>query len=345
MKKFYKKEDDDVIDINVDKIKGSMRKITIIIITAIILLFLIVNSFYVLENRDNGVVLRFGKVSKVVDDAGLHFKIPLIEKVKKVDVKTIYTVEYGYETKKKGTEYSKPVYVDKLDEATVIVDAANNNASIALVNIMVQYRKSIPEDYLFNVDDVEGTLKLALEGVVRTTLQALTLDEVKTSKELIDQSIKPLLQQKLKDYQSGIEIMTVRTQNVEFLPNVETAYQQKENANQYKNGKQEEADKYLNTIIPQAEAEATKLKENASAYRAERIANAKAAVAEFNALYDEYKKNPSILKEKYYIEAMSDFLSNNKIVIDASNNGDVFKFYNFDENKLIKQQISDTTKK
>lgn len=339
MKKFYKKDDEDVIDINLEKIKGSARKIVAIAVTVIIALILLLNSFYVLENKENGVILRFGKITNVVSDAGLHFKIPLIEQVKKVDVKTVYSMEYGYRTIKKGTEYSQPVYEDEEDEATVIVDAANNNASIALINIMVQYKKADAEKYLFNVDDVEGTLRLALEDSVRTVLQSFTLDDAKTRKEDIDKEIRPILQKKMDDYLSGIEITSVRTQNVEFMPNVENAYQQKENANQYKNGKQEEADKYLNTVIPQAEAEAAKLREEASGYKAERLANARAAVAEFNALYEEYKNNPNVLKEKYYIEAMSVFLKNNKVVVDLSANGDIYKFYNFDENNLVKEQI------
>lgn len=339
MKKFYKKDDEDVIDINLEKIKGSARKIFAIAVTVIIALILLLNSFYVLENKENAVILRFGKISSVVTDAGLHFKIPLIEQVEKVDVQSVYSMEYGFRTAKKGTEYSQPVYEDYKEEATVIVDASNNNASIVLISIIVEYKKADAEKYLFNVDDVEGTLRLALEDVVRTTLQSFTLDDAKNRKEDIGKNIKPLLQKKMDDYDSGVLITSARTQNVEFLPNVENAYQQKENANQYKNSKQEEADKYLNTVIPQAEAEAAKLREEASGYKAERLANARAAVAEFNALYEEYKNNPNVLKEKYYIEAMSVFLKNNKVVVDLSANGDIYKFYNFDENNLVKEQI------
>ncbi len=81
------------------------------------------------------------------------------------------------------------------------------------------------------------------------------------------------------------------------------------------NGKREDAEKYNNTVIPQAQAEATKLVEDAYAYRAEVVANANAGVAEFNALYREYINNPDILKERYYIDSMTAFLSNNKIVV------------------------------
>lgn len=62
------------------------------------------------------------------------------------------------------------------------------------------------------------------------------------------------------------------------------------------------------------------------------IAEANAGVAEFNALYAEYRQNPEIVKERYYIEAMTQFLKNNQIVISSSEDQNIHKFYNFSEN-------------
>lgn len=335
---FYTKEKENVIDLDMKKMKNRIFTIVPIVIVLLILLVALLNSFYILQDRENGVILRFGKVHQVVAKPGLNFKVPMLDEVRKVDVRTIYNMEYGFRTTVEGNEVSQAVYEKDTNEATVIVDGANNNASIALLELIIQYKVSDPVDYLFKVDDVPGTLRLALEDVVRTSVQSLTLDEAKTQKERIDEIVLPELQKKMNDYQAGIEIVLVGTQNVQFLPNVETAYQQKENANQYKNGKKEDAEKYNNTVIPQANAEATKLIEDANAYKAETLAEARASVAQFNALYTEYLNNPDILKEKYYIDAMTQFLANNKIVVDGASQNEIYKFYNFDEN-AVKQSI------
>lgn len=335
---FYTKEKENVIDLDMKKMKHRIFAIVPIAIILLILLVALLNSFYILQDRENGVILRFGKVHQVVSKPGLNFKVPMLDEVRKVDVRTIYNMEYGFRTAVEGNEVSQAVYEKDTNEATVIVDGANNNASIALIELIIQYKVSDPVDYLFKVDDVPGTLRLALEDVVRASVQSLTLDEAKTQKERIDEIVLPELQKKMNDYQAGIEIILVGTQNVQFLPNVETAYQQKENANQYKNGKREDAEKYNNTVIPQANAEATKLIEDANAYKAETLAEARASVAQFNALYTEYLNNPDILKEKYYIDAMTQFLANNKIVVDGASQNEIYKFYNFDEN-AVKQSI------
>ncbi len=329
---------DNVIDIDIKKLQKNLFRIVPIALVAIVLILAAVNSFYMLEDKENGVVLRFGKQHEIVTTPGLNFKAPFIDIVEKVDVSSIYNMEYGYRTERVGTTQQEAQYSDEEDEARVIVDGANNNASIALLELIIQYKISNPADYLFKVDDPRGTLRLALEDSVRAAVQSLTLDEAKTQKEIIDEAVLPTLQKKMDEYEAGIEIILVATQNVQFLPNVEDAYQQKENANQYKNGKKEDAEKYNNTVIPQANAEATRLVENANAYKAERVAGANAEVAQFNALYDEYLNNPEILQERYYVDAMNLFLSNNKIVIDGAENDSIHKFYNFDDN-AIKETI------
>lgn len=328
-----------VVDIDMERLEKKLKKTVPAIVIVLFAIFLLINSLYFLQDSENGVILRFGKVSTVVTNAGPHFKLPLVDVVRKVDVKNIYNMEYGFRTQNGGGSTSAGSYVSIPEETSVIVDGATNNASIALLELIIQYKIINPEDYLFNVDDVEGTLRLALEDAVRTSLQSLTLDEAKIQKELIDAAVKPNLQRKMDEYGSGVEIIRVAAQNVRFLPSVETAYQQKENANQYKNGKQEDAERYSNTVIPQGKAEATQLIERAGAYKAQTLAQANAAVAQFNALYREYTNNPTILKEKYYIEALTAFLANNNIVIDASLEGDMYKFYNLNQSDLVKEQI------
>lgn len=327
------------VDVEIEKAKKFAKKFVPGVIIVVVLAVLLLNSIYIIKDNQNGVVLRFGKVSKVEEVSGPHLKVPFVDEVRKVDVQKIYNMEYGFRTAIGATEQSGPIYDEIDDEKTIIVDAANNNASIALIQLIIQYKISDPKDFLFKVADVEGTLRLALEDVVRTSVQSYTLDQAKTQKELIDKDIKPALQKRMNDYESGIEILLVGTQNVNFLPNVETAYQQKENANQYKQSKQEEAQRYYNTIKPQYEAEMKQIEEDAYAYKAKTIANANAAVAQFNALYEEYLNNPEILKEKYYIEAMTGFLTNNKIVVDTTVDSDIYKFYNFDNNEMVKEQV------
>lgn len=331
---------EDVINVNFNKLKKNAKKSVTLVVIVVILVFVGFNSVYMLDNRESAVVLRFGQVQQVVSKAGLHVKVPIADTIRKVPTGKVYKMEYGFKTTQSGTKNASPEYSAADTEARVIVDGSNNNASLIMLSLIIQYKIDDPRNYLFKVDDVEGTLRLALEDVVRNSYQTFTLDDARTNKEIIDDEILPELQQKLRNYEAGLKIMTVETQNVKLLDAVEEAYREKENANQYMKGKLEEAEKYNNTIIPRAQAEAQQLEEEAFGYKAEVIANAKAGVAQYEALYEEYKINPLIVKEKYYVESMKDFITNNNIVVDITNDSDIYKFYNLENDDFIKQQVS-----
>ena len=245
-------DEDNVIDIDkkfdVKDFGKKGKNIIIAVIVVILVGTVLFKGLYIVQEGKNAVVLRFGQVAGV-KEAGLNFKVPFIDTVQMVDVRHTYNMEYGFGTARGGSESSQPEYMNDEGENTVIVNAADNNASIILLELIVQYKVADPIDYLFKADDLEGTLRIALEDVIRNTYQTYTLDEARTSKSTIDAVILPALQSKIDSYNSGLKIVAVQTQNVKLLPAVQDAYQQKENANQYKKGKEEEAEKYENTVI------------------------------------------------------------------------------------------------
>lgn len=316
-----------------------LKRVAIIAILGWIGINLLFGTVYKVDIGWNAVITRFGKVVKIETKDGLHAKLPFIDKLKKVNVQQIRKLEYGYRTVIEGNERQNPEYQDMLDEAMVIVDAKGNNSSVVMTNIVVRYKITDPYKYLYKVDDIEGTMMLALEDCVRNAAQTFTLNEALTNKSLIDDEIYPEFQKVLNQYDAGIQVVEVKTQNTELLPEVDQAYQQVEEANQFKNSKIQEAMKMKNMLIPQAEAEAKKLTEGAIGDAAITIANAKASVAQYNSLYEEYQKNPDVVREKYYVEAMKEFIKNNKVVVDLSANGGVYKFYNMDQN-AVKQQLA-----
>lgn len=321
-----------IIDVNLQQqlknFGNNFKKITGALLFILVIAVMVLGSIYRLETGTVAVITRFGDVKGVNESAGIHFKIPFIDRVQKVDVQTVHKMEYGYRTEQIGSTAGSPEYTGEQAEEQVIIEAKRNNASIILLNLIVRYQVEDPINYLYEVDDLEGTMRLAIEDVVRSTLSSFTIDEALENKELIDEAILPRLQKKLDKYRSGIKIVQVTTQNVSLLPAVEETRQKVEESNQYKQGKEEEAQKYRNTVIPKAEAEATKLYEDAKGFNAEVIANAKADVSEFEALYSEYIQNPDLVKEKYYIEAMQEVLKNNNLVIDQTGSDGLLKFYN-----------------
>lgn len=345
---------------NVKQLVNNGKKYILIIAGIVLVLIFSFGSTYKVSEGHSVVVTRFGKVIRVDKESGLKMfkKIPLIDSVVSVNTEQRYKIEYGYRTVKEGNEKTAPQYSEAQDEALMIVGASTSDgglqessegqaadektsSSLVLLNLVVGYKVSDPVNFLYKVDDLEGTLLLAIEDTLRNIMPNMTLAEALTDKKSINDAVLPELQRKMSLYEAGIAITEVETQNVELLPKVEEAYREVEKANQYKNGKIEEAKKYYNTVIPEAEAEAAKLIEEANGYKATVIANAKATVAQYNKLYQEYLKNPEIIKEKYYVESMKELLKNNKIIIDATQDGSIYKFFNMqgDMSDMVKKEV------
>lgn len=299
------------------KVNRSARKLFFLIIIVPIVLLIVIMSVYKVDTGQAIVITRFGRVERVEQNAGINLKLPLIEQINRVFLEKRHIIEYGFRELVPSSNQAPGAYRDILDEQMVIVEAVGNNSSLVLTELTVEYQVVDPVNYLYKIDDLESTIRLILEDVLRNVLQSATLDDALIDKTTIDAAIKPEIQRVLDNYEAGIAIIEVKTQNTSLLPSVDVAYREVERANQYRNSKIEEAKKYRNIVVPQAEAEDTQLIEDARGYYATTIADANAAVAQFNAIYNEYIKNPDVIKEKIYTESMREFLLNNNIIMDV----------------------------
>ena len=106
---------------------------------------------------------------------------------------------------------------------------------------------------------------------------------------------------------------------MEAFKAVETAKQGKETA-------LNNANKYRNEQLPSAQAKADGIIKDAEAQKTERINEATAQVARFNAMYEEYIKNPAVTKQRMFYEAMEEVLPDLKVIIESPN-GDVQTIY------------------
>ena len=283
-------------------------------LVALILLIGIGTCCYTVDDKQQAVVTTFGKVTDVTE-AGVHFKLPFgIQHVYHVDVNVYQKIELGYTSQGDG-------YVTNAKESTMITGDYN----IVNVDFFVEYKISDPVKYLFASNDSELILRNLIQSQVRNVVGSTSVDDILTTgKENVQRQVKELVTQILVEYDIGLTLVDVRiqdseppTQNVvEAFKNVETAKQQAEAVIN-------DAKAYQNAQIPLAEAEADKLIQNAEFLKQKRINEAKEQVAMFNAMYEEYQRNPEITRSRMYYEAISQILPDVKLYINTSGSDDV----------------------
>ena len=287
-----------------------------LVIGAVLLaaLVLIGSCFYTVDDKQQAVVTTFGKVSNITD-AGVHFMLPFgIQQVQKVDVNVYQKIELGYSTDIKGE------YTTKTKESTMITGDYN----IVNVDFFVEYKISDPVQYLYSSNDPELILRNLIQSQVRNVVGSSSVDSVLTDgKEDIQRQVKELVTQILEKYDIGLTLVDVKIQDaepptqqvIEAFKAVETAKQQAETV-------VNDAKAYQNAKLPDAQAQADQLLQNAQFLKQKRINEAIEQVAMFEAMYAEYKLNPEITRSRMYYEAISQILPDVKLYINASGSGE-----------------------
>lgn len=280
------------------------KKFGWIAVAVIVVLIIAFNSTYQINEQEQAVLVTLGKPQSVTD-SGLHFKIPFIQKVIKVDT-TIHGFTMGYSTDANG-------YVLDTDESLMITSDYN----FVNVDFFVEYKVTDPVKAVYNSENPELILKNIAQGCIRSVVASYDVDSVLTTgKSEIQSNIKQLIVGKLEEQDIGIMLVNITIQDseppteavMEAFKAVETAKQGKETA-------LNNANKYRNEEIPDAQAKADGIIKNAEAQKEQRINEATAQVARFNAMYEEYVKNPKVTKLRMFYEAMEDVLPDLKVII------------------------------
>ena len=281
--------------------RGKGKSAVGIIIAIAVLVILVSGSYYSIQEEEQAVVCTFGS-PKAVTTPGLHFKIPFIQTVNKVNT-TIQGFSIGYHDD--GEE----------DDAMMITSDYN----FIYVDFYAEYRVTDPVKALYASRNPEEILKNIAQNCIRTTIGSYSVDSVLTTgKNEIQSNIKQMILDKLEDYDIGIQLVNITIQDAPPpTAEVENAFKEVETAKQGKETALNNANKYRNEQIPNAEAEADKILQDAEAARQERINEANGQAARFNSMYQEYAKYPEVTKKRMFYEAMENILPDVKVVIQS----------------------------
>ena len=249
-------------------------------------------GFYTVDQQERSVVLRLGKYSETVQP-GLQWNPPLIDNVTKVNVTAVRDVDL---------------------RALMLTEDEN----IVQVGLSVQYIVSNPKDFLLEVRDPEGTLLQATESALRHVVGGSEMHSVLTEgRALLALDIESRLQNYLNGYQTGLEVIKVNIENTSAPSQVQDAFDDVIKAREDEQRVKNEAQAYANGIVPEARGRAQRVNEEALAYREQVVARAEGEATRFTKLLTEYQKAPEVTRERLYIVAMEDVLSNaSKVMVD-----------------------------
>ena len=271
------------------------------IVAAFIVLQAVAGAFYTIKPGEVGIVLRFGQYHRTTTP-GLHFKIPYVDEMTKVDVESVRKEEFGFRTRTPGAAaYDRKGF----DMEALMLTGDKDVIEVAWI---VQYKVSDPVLFLYRVRDVAQIVRDASETVTRRIVGNMDFDYVLSNREILAANARKELQDQLNRLESGVAVMTLQLLDINPPEQVKPAFNEVNIADQDMKRLVNEAEETYNRVIPKARGSAKQIVEEARGYAVERTNRANGETNRFKAIVKEYEGAEEVTRQRLYLEAMQEIL-------------------------------------
>jgi membrane protease subunit HflK len=299
-----------------------MNPVAVIALIVIVAAFLAYNFFTFRVNPDElGVVLRFGEINRKAEP-GLNIRLPYpIERVYTPSVTRVNRITIGQATDDRlGATAGADIPAESLmltgDENIVDID-------FSVFWVINFTQPEGVEDYLFNIENPEGTVKAVAESAMREVVGRSNIQPLLTqARQITETDVQELMQETLNEYRAGILINQVQLLKVDPPADVIASFRDVQAARADQERLQNEAQTYANRVVPEARGQASQIVEASNAYRDRTIAETEGQAERFIKIYDAYRLAPDVSRKRIYLETMESILGGmDKIIVDQGASG------------------------
>ncbi|HTM50067.1 MAG TPA: FtsH protease activity modulator HflK [Bryobacteraceae bacterium] len=293
-----------------------------------LLAFVALNGFYMLGPDEAGVIERFGKKVLPYSEPGLHYKMPWpIERLTRIQARRVRVVEIGFRSTSASPDTEPAAYEwnvqhrsgrfqRKPEEALML----SGDQNMIELNATIHYRLSRPEDFLFRQLDGEATVRAAAESVMQGIATETAIDDLLTiGRQAVEQKAHKELQARMDRYNTGVEVLRIKLQDVHPSLEVVDAFRDVSGAYEEKNRMVNEAEGYRNEQVALARGNAKASLQAAAAYNLGRVNRAAGDATRFNSREQAFRAAPGPTETRLYLETMEQVLpGKKKLILDQS---------------------------
>jgi membrane protease subunit HflK len=296
---------------------GSMGGKGLIILALGVIAVWLLTGFYTVRPNEVGINMIFGSFTGTTQE-GLRYNLPYpIGRVLKPNVTEQQRIEVGYRSTPTGQGRAR----DEIQESLMLT--ADENIVDIDFDAVWQVNPARPQDFVFNLQNPEGTIKSVAESAMREVIGRRNIQAILTTEQAsVAQEVRQIMQGTLDAYGAGVLINVVQLQAAQAPSEVRQAFFDVNAAQQDAVRVQNEAETFASRIVPEARGEASRTVQQAEGYRAQSVADASGQAARFRQVYEEYRKAPEISRERIFIETMERVFGGvDKIIVDQNGQG------------------------
>jgi modulator of FtsH protease HflK len=300
-----------------------------------------ISGFYRVDTNEYGVVLRFGAFNRYADP-GLNYHLPYpIETALTPQITVVRQIHIGM---RQVDDLRRGTTIRDVPEESLMLTGDENIVDVDFT-VFWQVKKDKVSDFLFNIQQVENSVKAVAEAAMREVVGRTNIQPILTGARAgIELEVQELTQKILDFYGAGVVITQVQMAKVDPPTSVIDSQRDVQVARADAEKAQNEAQRYANSIVPEARGKAAKIQQDSEAYREQTVAEAKGQAARFLKVYDEYKKAPEVTRQRIYYETMEKLFSGtDKIIIDQGAGGGAVPYLPLPELTRPPQRPAQTT--
>jgi membrane protease subunit HflK len=311
------------------------------LITGVVVVIWALSGVYIIQQGQQGMVFRFGKLCQLDVGAGLHYHIPSpIERVKKIPVDMVQRVEMGFRTVGRAagsarayqweSRHQTGAYEKRLDESLTFTGDEN----IIDVNTVIQYCVQDAMKYLLNLEDPAVVVAACGQASLRRVIGVTGIDQLLTTdRSRIEGMVTTRLQTLLDESSAGIEVIDVKLQDVHPPVEVVSAFREVASAKEDKSRMINQAEAYRDSLLPEARGQAAKLLAEAEAEKNESVERSTGEASRFMSMVEQYGKSRDVTEIRMYLETMEAVLPGlEKFIVEPGTGGEPLDLRFFDEN-------------
>jgi modulator of FtsH protease HflK len=276
------------------------------LIAGVVALVWLGSGVFIVQEGQQAVVTSFGRYAYTAD-AGIQWRFPYpFQAHETVPVTQLRSVEMGRNT---------PVPATGLRDSSMLTQDEN----IVDIRFTVQYRLKDARAFLFENRNPDEAVVQASESAVREIVGRNNVDAVLyQQRDTLASDLLNSVQMQLDRLKTGIQVVNVNVQTVAVPDQVVAAFNDAVKATADRDRFKNEGQAYASDVIPRAQGTAARLREEAEGYRARVVSMSEGDAERFRSVVDEYKKAPSVTRDRLYIDTMQQVFSNvSKVMVDS----------------------------
>ena len=257
---------------------------------ALAIVAVLASGFYAVRKEERGVRVRFGKVVAAVVEPGLHYRIPVVERV---HVRKVMRIERQRISSQGG------------DAGAVAFTILSGDTNLLEIDLIVQYRIDDLKNYLYASSDPHRLLAVVAREQLVDIVGSNFVDLIFTqNRDYIQRHLTEWTAEHLEDYDIGLEIVSLNIVEVRPIGETLAAFRDVNDAIAERMQAVSDANRQREQLIAHTRGQADALILNAQAKARERVVQARAGAAAFSALLAEYRSQPAPVAITRYWQRM-----------------------------------------